>query len=101
MIIYPGEYQRAKGVRSILKCAYPARWKALRARACAARLAGNRGTTSVAQVSPTREGDCCAIRPPVSWRWTSMVLSCRWWLWSHNTMVQEDYAGLGCPGSYA
>src|SRR5262249_28208581 len=38
---------------------------------------------------------------PVSWLWTSMVFSSRWWGWFHNTILEEDHVGLSCYGSYA
>src|SRR5262249_48365903 len=37
---------------------------------------------------------------PVSWLWTSMVFSSRWWGWFHNTILEEDHVGLSCYGSY-
>src|SRR5262249_2227508 len=74
---------------------------ALRARACSARFAGKRGTTSVAQASSTRARAWRSTILPVSWLWTSMVFSSRWWGWFHNTILEADHVGLSCYGSYA
>src|SRR5262245_56878135 len=57
--------------------------------------------TSVAQASSTRARAWRSTILPVSWLWTSMVLSSRWWGWFHNTILEEDHVGLSCYGSYA
>src|SRR5262249_16791807 len=63
--------------------------------------AGKRGTTSVAQASSTMARAWRSTILPVSWLWTSMVFSSRWWGWFHNTILEEDHVGLSCYGSYA
>src|SRR5262245_15378740 len=57
--------------------------------------------TSVAQASSTRARAWRSTILPVSWLWTSMMFSSRWWGWFHNTILEEDRVGLSCYGSYA
>src|SRR5262245_37738461 len=57
--------------------------------------------TSVAQASSTRARAWRSTILPVSWLWTSMVFSSRWWGWFHNTILEEGHVGLSCYGSYA